>query len=133
MSYIESHKARLEQRHYVVDAFTETMWFYFSADRNRNFIEAYGYDFCLVISGSPMFDHAFILPYKDFKDFFSPELLDGSHRWVCNIRANEEMIRLSHGGRSKTRPLSVYHNAFHLLQDVPAYLRPSPEIDNNLL
>ena len=132
VSYIESHKARLEQRHYVTEAFTDTMWFYFFELKLKAFVDAYGSDFCLVVHGSPMFDHAFILPFKDFKDFFSPEFLDDSQRWVCNIPAHHEVIRLSYFGKSKERPVFEYHNAFHLLQDVPAYDRPAPDLDSLL-
>jgi hypothetical protein len=95
-------------------------------------VETFGSNFCLVIHGSPSFDHAFILPFKDFKDFFTPELLDQSQRWVCNIPANREVIKISYFGKSKERPVRQYHNAFHLLQDVPAYDRPAPDMESLL-
>jgi hypothetical protein len=132
VSYIESHRAKLEQRHYVTEAFSDTMWFYFFEFRVRAFIDEFGSDFCLVVHGSPMFDHAFILPFKDFKDFFSQEFLDESQRWVCNIPAQQKVIKLSYFGKSKERPVAEYHNAFHLLHGVPAYDRPAPDISSSL-
>lgn len=128
VSFIENHKARIAPRHYVVEAYTDTMWFYFFQFRVGTFIEEHGHDFCLVIHGSPTFDHAFILPFRDFKDFFSADLLDGNQRWVCNIPANHEVIKLSLFGKSKERPVREYHNAFHLLQDAPAFDRAKPDI-----
>lgn len=128
-SYIESHRARLERRHYITDAFTDTMWFNFFEGRVRDFIHNYAYDFCMVINGSPFPDHAFVLPFEDFRDFFSPDLLDETHRWVGTIRAHDEAIRISHGRISKTRPVFEYHNAFQLLQDAPPYLPAGPNTD----
>jgi hypothetical protein len=130
VSYIENHKARLEQRHYVTAAFSDTLWFYFLEFKVRAFVDAYGLEFCLVVHGSPLFDHAFILPFKDFKDFFTPDLLDQNQRWVCNIPAPGQVIKLSCFERSKERPVGEYHNAFHRLQDVPAYDRPAPDMES---
>jgi hypothetical protein len=88
ISYITRHRERLGHRHYVVDATTGTKFFNFYESRFRKFIDAYGDDFCLVINGSTTFDDAFILPYKDFRDFFTAQLLDEHHRWVfvCMMR-----------------------------------------------
>ncbi len=130
VSYIESNRARLDQRHYITDAFTDTMWFYFSENRVRFYVDAYGHEFCMVVNASPMLDHAFILPFKDFKDFFSPELLDENHRWVCNIRANSDVIRISRFGNSSEWSVADYHNAFHLLQDAPKYFNSAPDINS---
>jgi len=122
----------LEQRHYVTEAYSDTMWFYFLEFRVRSFIDEFGSDFCLVVHGSPMFDHAFILPFVDFKDFFSPELLDKNQRWVCNIPARQKVIKLSCFEKSKERSVVEYHNAFHLLHGVPGYARPAPDIGSVL-
>src|SRR5258708_1234253 len=130
VSYIERNRARLEQRHYVADAFTDTMWFYFAQNRIRFYVDAYVSEFCLIVNASPSFDHAFILPFKDFKDFFSQELLDENARWVCNIPAKGEVIRLSYFNTSIERPVSRYHNAFKLLQDSPKYFDSAPDIDS---
>jgi hypothetical protein len=132
VSYIENHRARLEQRHYVTDAFSDTMWFYFFEFKVRAYVDDFGSDFCLVVHGSPLFDHAFILPFKEFMDFFTSELLDQNQRWVCNIPAQGQVIRVSYFDKSKERSVIEYHNAFHLLQGVPAYKRPEPNIESML-
>ena len=119
MSYITNHRLSLEQRHYVTDATVQTMWFNFYDGKLKDFIATYGYDFCLVINGSTKSDDAFILPYKEFRDFFSPEFLDAKHRWSGNVRADDEFIRISTGGNAKEKSGHEYHNAFHLLQDAP--------------
>lgn len=128
-SYITHHRARLEQRHYVTDATTKTMFFNFYESRLRDYISSFGHDFCLVINGSPKFEDAFILPFKDFRDFFSPDFLDGVHRWVGNIRPHDEAIVISTGGTSKEALGHEYHNAFHLLQDAPLPLPKEPDIE----
>jgi hypothetical protein len=127
-SYITHHRARLEQRHYITDATTQTMFFNFYEGRFRDFIGPYGDDFCLVINGSAQFDDAFILPFKDFRAFFSPDFLDPSHRWVGNIRPHDEAIVISTGGRSKEILAHEYHNAFHLLQDAPLPLPADADV-----
>jgi len=123
MSYMSKHKSSLENRHYITDAFVQTHWYNFYETKLRGFIDSYVYEFCLVINGSADFDDAYILPFKDFKDFFSPDFLDGHHRWVGNVRDYDEVVELSAGGRKKERFAHEYHNAFHLLQDGP----PLPE------
>jgi len=103
------------------------MFFNFYEGRFRDFIDIYNYDFCLVINGSMVFDDAFILPFKDFKDFFSPELLDASHRWIGNVRLDDEAIVISANGISQEKLAHEYHNAFHLLQDAPLPLPKEPD------
>ena len=95
------------------------MWFNFYEGKLRDFISNYGEKFCLVINSSTQFDDAFILPFKDWEDFFSHDLLDANHRWVGCVRADDEVIRLFTEGRSKEKFGHEYHNAFHLLQDAP--------------
>ena len=73
-----------------------------------------------AFDGSAVADDAFILPYKDFMDFFTEDLLDGAKRWVGNIR-NEE-IRISAGGVAHARAVQQYYNAFNLIQDAPTPL-----------
>jgi hypothetical protein len=119
MSYISQHRTSLEDRHYITDAFVRTHWYNFYETKLRDFVGSYGYEFCLVINGSPDFDDAYILPFKDFKNFFSSDFLDANHRWVGNVRDYDEVITLSAGGRTKERFANEYHNAFHLLQDAP--------------
>ena len=117
MSYITLHRASLEQRHYVTDATTKTMFFNFYESRVRDYIIRYQYAFCLVINGSTVSDDAFILPYKDFRDLFTADLLDETKRWVGNVR--DEVIRISAGGKAQERVVHDYYNAFKLLQDPP--------------
>ena len=118
-SYITYHRPRLELRHYITDARVGTMWFNFSQAKLRDYVISSSSEFCLVINGSHQHDDAFILPYKDVKSFFSSEMLDASHRWVGNVRMDDEMIIISTGGKSKEFLGHEYHNAFHLLQDAP--------------
>jgi hypothetical protein len=127
LSYISDHRVSLERRHYVTDATTQTMWFNIYDGKLREFIGSFGHDFCLVINGSRQFDNAFILPFKDFKDFFSSDFLDASHKWSGNIRAADEVIKLSLDGRSKEKFGHEYHNAFDLLQDAPSPLPEDPD------
>jgi len=128
-SYITYHRARLEQRHYITDATTKTMFFNFYESRFTDYISNYGYEFCLVINGSSKCNDAFIMPFQDFRDFFTPELLDATHRWVGNIRLHDENVVISAHGVSKERAAFEYHNAFHLLQDAPLPLPMEPDVD----
>ena len=132
ISYIEKNRARIELRHYVTAAFSDVLWFYFFQFKVRAYIEEFGSDFCLVVHGSPMFDHAFILPFQEFKDFFTADLLDREQRWVCTIPADKQVIKVSCFNKSKERPVAAYHNAFHLLHAAPAYDRPTPGLDSLL-
>jgi hypothetical protein len=91
---------------------------------------SFGSDFCLVINGSTRVDDAFILPYKDFRDFFTLEFLDKrGRRWSGYIRADDEAIRLSPCKKRHERLAHEYHNAFHLLQDAPLPLPKEPPSD----
>lgn len=127
-SYITYHRARLEQRHYIIDATLDTMFFNFWQGRFTDYTGTFGHDFCLVINGSTTTDHAFILPFGSFRDFFTPDFLDARHRWVGNIRAADEYMVISAHGHPKETPVFEYHNAFHLLQDAPQPLPKEPDI-----
>ena len=127
MSYITKNRLGLGQRHYITDATVQTMWFNFYEGKLRDFISSYKYDFCLVINGSNNFDDAFILPFENFKDFFSPDFLDANHRWAGYVRADDEVIRLSANGKTKEELGHEYHNAFHLLQNAPLPLPKEPD------
>jgi hypothetical protein len=127
MPYIENHRATLEQRHYITLARTTTNWFNFYESRLRDYIHKYGSEFCLVIDCSTKIDDAYILPFGDFKDFFTSDFLDASHRWVGNVI--NENIRISANNEGRERPVSDYHDAFHLLQDAPSPKPKRPEYD----
>jgi hypothetical protein len=127
MSYISDHRSSLERRHYIIDATTQTMWFNFYEGKLGEFIGSFDHDFCLVINGSRQFNDAFILPFKDFKDFFSSDFLDATHRWSGNVRAADEVIMLSLDGKTKEKFGHEYHNAFDLLQDAPSPLPEAPD------
>ena len=126
-SYITYHRPRLEVRHYITDARVGNKWFNFSQAKLRDYVVSSGRDFCLVINGSHDREDAFILPYVDVKDFFSPDMLDGSHRWVGTVRMLDWAIIISTGGKSKEFLGFGYHNAYHLLQDAP---KPLPEVSD---
>lgn len=116
-SYITNHRLRLGRRHYITNA--TAMWFNFYAGKIKTFIEDYGDDFCLVINCSRRFDDAFILPYNEFRDFFTPEFLDAKRRWHGYVHADDEAIRLTPCRQGHEKLAHEYHNAFHLLQDAP--------------
>ncbi len=125
-SYITNHRAALEQRHYVTTANTKTMFFNFYSHIVWDFTDKYRDDFCFVINGSAVSDDAYILPYKDFRDFFAPELLDEKFRWIGNVR--DEVIRISADGIARELVVSEYYNAFKLLQDPPLPIPKSADI-----
>ena len=127
MPYLTKHRDTLGERHYITSAQAETHWFNFHEGRLRDFLDSYGDDFCLVIDCSSQMDDAFILPYKEFKDLFTQDLLDGNHRWVGSIR--NEVIRISAGGAAKEREASNYHDSFHLLQDAPQPVPKRPDYE----
>jgi len=122
MPYIANHREILEQRHYVTAARSATNWFNFYEGKLREYIDRYGSEFCLVIDCSTKIDDAYILPFGDFKDFFTSDFLDASHRWYGNIL--KENIRISVNNAGKERSVYDYHDAFHLLQDAP---NPKPQ------
>jgi hypothetical protein len=126
MSYISDHRFSLERRHYIIDATTQTRWFNLYESKLREFTGSFGDDFCLVINGSRQFNDAFILPFKDFNDFFSPDFLDATHRWSGNVHAADEVIKLSLDGKTKEKFGHEYHNAFDLLQAAPLPLPEDP-------
>ena len=127
MPYITNYRDTLGQRHYITRAESEKNWFNFHEGKLRDFIDLYDHAFCLVIDCSSQPDSAYILPYEEFKDLFTHDLLDGSHRWVGAIR--NDVIRISPGGAAKERVASDYYNAFHLLQDAPTPVPKKPEYE----
>jgi hypothetical protein len=116
MSYITHHRVRLEHRHYITNA--TAMWFNFYDGKLKKYI-SYGDDFCLVVNCSRRSNDAFILPFKNFIDFFTPEFLDRKRRWHGYIRADDEVMRISPCQQTHERLVHEYHNAFHLLQGAP--------------
>src|SRR5262245_6909761 len=117
MTYIEAHRARLERRHYVMQAHSPTHFFNLRPNVLNGYRSQYEDDFCLVLDCSPEFDSAYILPYGDVKEYFSEEYLN-ANRWVGNIR--NENIEITLGGKPKLEIMaSNYHNAFDLLQEAP--------------
>jgi hypothetical protein len=104
------------------------MFFNFWEGKFTDYISTHLHDFCLVINDSSTTDDAFILPFKGFRNIFTPDFLDARNRWVGNIRADDEYMVISAHGRSKKVPLSEYHNGFHLLQDAPLPLPKEPDI-----
>jgi hypothetical protein len=127
MSYITHYKLRLERRHYITDATTKTIWFNFSKYKLNEFISTYGSEFCMIINGSTEFDDAFILPFTDFRDFFTNASLKDGRRWMGYIRADDELIRLSPCRNRHERSGYKYYNAYHLLQVAPLPLPTEPD------
>jgi len=84
MSYIAAHRAKLGKRHYITKATSGTHWYNFFAGRLDEYRQTYGDEFCLVINCSDDQDTAYVLPFKEVKEMFSPEYLNGA-RWVGNV------------------------------------------------
>jgi len=121
MSYIITHKARLARRHYITLARTGTHWYNFYAKKLKRYFSRYGDDFCLVINCSKAHDDAYVLPFKDVKEYFSPKYLNDD-RWIGIVRHDNIIISL--GGQPIQEVYAGHlHNAFNLLQDAP---QPTP-------
>ncbi|MCU0785735.1 MAG: hypothetical protein MUF81_17165, partial [Verrucomicrobia bacterium] len=117
MTYIAAHRARLSERHYITDATSGTHWYNFYAGKLTEYRRMYGDDFCLVINCSETHDSAYVLPFKDVKEMFSPEYLNGT-RWVGNVI--KENLSVSLGGKPMQEMcIDDFHNAFELLQEAP--------------
>jgi hypothetical protein len=127
MPYLADHNFTLGQRHYITHARSQTNFFNFYEGKLRDYIHSHGTNFCLVIDCSTAFDSAYILPFEEFRDFFTQDLLDSSHRWVGNVR--NEYIRISANGLAQERSVGQYLNAFHLLQDAPAPIPKEVEFE----
>lgn len=107
----------MKQRHYIMNATASNHWYNFYSNKVNSFVERFGDNFSLVINGANEFEDAYILPFRVFKTFFSPDYLDQHNRWVGTIKENR--IRLT--AKSKyTKSLSVgeYYNAFTFLDDI---------------
>jgi len=126
-SYITTHRLKLARRHYVTTA--SRMWFNFYPHKLRTYVTDYGDDFCLVINCSRQCDDAFILPFHDFRDFFTPAFLQDNRRWHGYIRADDEAIRLTPCRAGHERLAHEYHNAFHFLQGVPLPLPSEADLE----
>jgi hypothetical protein len=125
MTYIKAHRARLSHRHYITDATSGTHWYNFYAGKLTDYHRTYGDDFCLVINCSEAHDNAYVLPFKDLKEMFSPEYLNGP-RWVGNVV--KENLSVSLGGKPMQEMcIDQFRNAFELLQNAPRPLPTKPE------
>ena len=97
-----------------MNATANNHWYNFYANRAKEYISQYGNNFCLIINGSNQYDDFYILPFKYFKDFFSPDYLDGNNRWIGTIKGHR--IYLTCNGKiPKSTPVDQYYNAFDLL------------------
>src|SRR6266700_7960291 len=107
MSYIPSHRAQLEARHYITTARTCTHWYNFYAGKVNEYRQLYGDNFCLVINCSLKHDDAYVLPFKDVKESFSPEYLNGN-RWIGTVRRDNIIVSVA------GKPMQeVYVGRFH--------------------
>ena len=125
-SYIITHRLRLSRRHYITNA--TQMWFNFYASKLNTYTRNFGDDFCLVINCSRRCDDAFILPFANFRDFFTPAFLYDQRRWHGYIHPDDEAIRLTPCRLGHEKLAHEYHNAFHLLQDGPKPFPQEPDI-----
>jgi hypothetical protein len=117
MTYIEAHRARLSERHYITNATSGTHWYNFYAGTLDDYHRMYGDEFCLVINCSENHDDAYVVPFNEVKEMFTREYLNDK-RWVGNVI--KEYLSVSLGG-NPMREMDVghFHNAFELLQDAP--------------
>ena len=85
----------------------------------------YGDEFCLVINGSDTQDTAYVLPFNEVKEMFSPEYLNGT-RWVGNVI--KDNLSVSLGGKPMQEMyVGNFQNAFELLQAAPQPLPAKSE------
>ena len=125
MSYIAAHRAKLSKRHYITNATSGTHWYNFFAGRLDEYRQTYGDEFCLVINCSNDQDTAYVLPFKEVKEMFSPEYLNGA-RWVGNVI--NDNLSVSLGGKPMQEMyVGNFHNAFEMLQDAPQPFPAKPE------
>jgi hypothetical protein len=117
MSYIKTHKPRLEQRHYITTARRSNYWHNFYEKKLGKYRHRFGDDFCLVINGSTKADDAYVLPFKAVKDCYSKQYLNGN-RWIGIIE--DIYLIVSRSGAPVQRVcVAEFHNAFELLQEAP--------------
>jgi hypothetical protein len=122
MTYFSAYEGKLKRRHYITAARVDTHWFNFYASRVDDYRHEFGKLFCLVVNCSDKTDDAFILPFAEFEDVFSQEMLSGG-RWVGTL-INDNLSVFCDGKASEERCVSDFHNAFHLLQEAP---QPVPQ------
>jgi hypothetical protein len=124
MSYIATHRSKLERRHYITTARRNNYWHNFYALKLSKYCRQYGHDFCLVINGSTKADDAYVLPFKEVKKCYSKQYLNGN-RWI-GIIEDIYLIVSRDGAPVQKFCVTEFHNAFELLQEAPT---PLPNID----
>lgn len=137
MPYIDTYRRRLERRHYVNDATSDTHWYDINKRKYDRFLAKYGEDFCIVLvcSHPPCgFDDAYVLPVREFKSLFTPDYLkvephstiQTSSLWMGHIIDNRISVECT-GKEHRYKSVAEYHNAYNLLQDAPTYVREESE------
>jgi hypothetical protein len=114
ISFISQNSPALKRRNYVQKATSRTQyWFNFYSKKLKKLVQRYDENICLVLNGSDESDDAYVLPFKSFKDFFSPDYLDDHDRWSGYVAGDQ--IKLCLNGKVKTAAAGTFHNAFYLL------------------
>jgi hypothetical protein len=127
LSYLQTHKARIQRRHYYIQAGTSTLWFNFYRNVLNEYIKHYGDGFCLIIDHDRDSDDAYILPYTEVKHFFTLAYLRKT-RWVGNIIA-EYFTTSRRDQPVQQMYVSEFHNAFELLRDAPQPIPLKPKVE----
>ena len=113
-SFITQNAPTLKRANYIQKAASQTQyWFNFYCKKLRMLVQRRGEGICLVLNGSEESDDAYVLPFRNFKDFFSEEYLDEHGRWSGYIAGGE--IRVCLNGKVKGTAVGMFHNAFHFL------------------
>src|SRR6266702_5974102 len=114
MSYIEAHEEYVRHRHYPTTAARRnSYWFNLYYQKYESKRDKFADNFCLVINGAKNSDDAYVLPVKQFAEFFSNDFIDDHKRWTGYIRNGTLYVCVN--GHSKGVSVQEYHNAFHLL------------------
>ena len=121
---MDTYRSRLETRHYINDATTESHWHDVNKRKYESYLATYGEEFCIVwvCSHPPRgFDDSYVLPVREFRKFLSPEYVRDDDRWMGTIQ-NDNLVLRRPGMPNALKPVRDYYNAYHLLQDAPPYV-----------
>src|SRR5438477_12259337 len=96
VNVILAQRSELAERHYITRADPRNAyWFNFYAAKLRDYQQATGNDFCLIIAGdSTVETDFFAIPFQEVAHMFGDEYLappgeDQKRRWIGTIRDNK--------------------------------------------
>jgi hypothetical protein len=116
-SYIADNLSTVGVRHYVMKATTDNHWFNFYPSQIATRQAQFGDDFCLIVNGSTTEDDAYVLPFAEFRGFFTDDFIDPKkNRWVGHIASDKLTLNRQGKSPTKSRPVRRFHNAFQLIE-----------------